>query len=214
MEKKRRIFSGLIAALVVITLVSCCFVGVTFARYTSSYRGSATVGVAKWDITFTGAGASDSADITFADLSPSKDAYGSTARTHPTEPTLVATITNNSDVSADVTVTVGKAENFYLQESGDPFDFTGQTYSSTDLEGIFTVALFSDEHGTQALTTKTLAKGGNLTIYAVVTWNSDVGGKTGAEADARDTWIGENIAKIAYTISYTAVQATEMPATT
>lgn len=208
MEKKRRILSGLIAALVAITLVSCCVVGVTFARYTSSYGGSATVGVAKWSIDVAGP-SSGSTDVVFDDLSPSMTEYTSKVRTHSTAPTLVATITNNSEVDATVTVEAVEAENFFLTEDGTAFDFSGKTYTEEQLGGIFSIEFFSDAAGANALASTTLIPEGELTVYAVVTWTSDDGTVYGDDADARDTWIGENISKIAYTITYKAVQASE-----
>lgn len=208
MEKKRRILSGLIAALVAITLVSCCVVGVTFARYTSSYGGSATVGVAKWSIDVAGP-SSGSTDVVFDDLSPSMTEYTSEVRTHSTAPTLVATITNNSEVDATVTVEAVEAENFFLTDEGAAFDFSGKTYTEEQLGGIFSIEFFSDAAGANALASTTLIPEGELTVYAVVTWTSDDDTVFGDAADARDTWIGENISKIAYTITYKAVQASE-----
>lgn len=206
MEKKRRLLSGLIAALVAITLVSCCVVGVTFARYTSSYSGSATVGVAKWSIDVAEP-SSDSTDVVFDGLSPLNLDYTSGYRTHSTAPTLVATITNNSEVDATVTVEAVEAENFFLTEDGTAFDFSGKAYTKEQLGGIFSIAFFTDADGRNSLTSSTLDPGDSLTVYAVVTWTSDDATVNGEAADARDTWIGENISKIAYTITYKAVQA-------
>ena len=208
MEKKRRLLSGLIAALVAITLVSCCVVGVTFARYTSSYSGSATVGVAKWSIDVAGP-SSGSTDVVFDDLSPLNLEYSSGYRKHPTEPTLVATITNNSDVAATVTVEAVEAEDFFLTEGGTAFDFSGKAYTEEQLGGIFSIAFFTDADGRNSLTSSTLNPGGSLTVYAVVTWTSDDESVNGEAAYERDTWRGENISKIAYTITYKAVQASE-----
>ena len=53
MKQKSRIVSKLFAALVILTLISCCFLGSTFARYTSKSTGTASVGVAKWDVDIT-----------------------------------------------------------------------------------------------------------------------------------------------------------------
>ena len=47
--------------LVVLTLLSCCFLGSTFARYTSGGTGTATVQVAKWDVKNT----QESMDVSF-----------------------------------------------------------------------------------------------------------------------------------------------------
>lgn len=50
MKQKTRIASKLFAALVVLTLISCCFLGTTFARYTSTSTGEAMIHVANWSI--------------------------------------------------------------------------------------------------------------------------------------------------------------------
>lgn len=50
MKQKTRIASKLFAALVVLTLISCCFLGTTFARYTSTSTGKAIIRVANWSI--------------------------------------------------------------------------------------------------------------------------------------------------------------------
>lgn len=103
MKQKTRIASKLFAALVVLTLISCCFLGTTMARYTTSNSGVASVDVALWNITFTG-NATDESTFSFGDLSPAMEKYDGTARTNSTNPELIVSITNNSDVSAKVKV--------------------------------------------------------------------------------------------------------------
>ncbi len=109
MVKKKRIISKLILALVVLTAVSCCFLGSTFARYTSGGTGSASMDVAKWEISFAepGTGAAK-----FDKLSPSDEAFTSSdaPRTNATSPVMVATLENGSDVAAEVTVAVELGE--------------------------------------------------------------------------------------------------------
>lgn len=46
MTQKRKLVSKLFVAVVVLTLVSCCFLASTFARYTSGGSGTGTVEVA------------------------------------------------------------------------------------------------------------------------------------------------------------------------
>lgn len=108
MEKKRRIVSKLIFALVIAAVLSLCFVGTTLARYASGASGSGTVQVAKWDVSF-GEG---STAVEFGKLSPSDAVYtdDGTARSNASDRMLVATITNKSDVEADVTVTINYSE--------------------------------------------------------------------------------------------------------
>ena len=52
MTKKKNIASKLVLVLFVLTLISCCLLGSTFARYVSSGSGQASVGIAKWDVDF------------------------------------------------------------------------------------------------------------------------------------------------------------------
>lgn len=238
MEKKRRILSGLIAALVAITLVSCCFVGVTFARYTSSISGSATVGVAKWKIDFKqgdidGTAFTDETTITVTDLSPSmtdynEDSYlAESARKLTTDYILVAKITNNSEVDAKVTLAKPEDTNFFYSESGSAiFGADGNvdtsknsgvpaTYTKSQLSGIFSMDLFTTTTEGTSQTKYTnavdLNSGDTLYVYAMVTWTSDTDDTYfGAAADARDTWIGENIASVKYSLTLTAVQDSEV----
>ena len=121
MVKKKRIVSKLILALVVLTAISCCFLGSTFARYTSGGTGSATVDVAKWDVQF---GAETETPVELGMISPAETAYdagthSSTPRKNEGEKVLVATITNNSDVEADVTIDIGEISFGAFDQFGD-----------------------------------------------------------------------------------------------
>ena len=213
MTQKRKLVSKLFVAVVVLTLVSCCFLASTFARYTSGGSGTGTVEVATWKITGEGA---DEINATFDKLSPSKDAYENTTRKHSTAPVLVATIKNTGDVDALVTLTTGASTITEPAGGWEP-------YSDSEIEGLFTIALYTSTTNGAAdsvgdLTAYTVAinvpaTSGTLYVYAVVTWTSDVGGKTGTDADARDTWVGENVTGVSFDISYTAVQNSERPGT-
>lgn len=215
MTQKRKLVSKLFVAVVVLTLVSCCFLASTFARYTSGGNGTGTVEVATWKITGEGTGDAGEINATFNQLSPSKDAYVDTPRTHSTAPVLVATIKNTGDVDALVTLTTG-ASTITAPEGG------WGIYSDSEIEGLFTIKLYTstEEEVSPAvgdLTAYTAAinvpkTNGTLYVYAVVTWSSDVGGKTGTDADERDTWVGENVTGVSFAISYTAVQNSQLPA--
>lgn len=76
MEKsdKKRILTRVLVVLAALTLLSCCFLGSTFARYVTNADGSGTVGVAKWDVSVT---TSASGSYTFTKLSPDKDSSNS-----------------------------------------------------------------------------------------------------------------------------------------
>lgn len=215
MTQKRKLVSKLFVAVVVLTLVSCCFLASTFARYTSGGGGKGTVEVATWKITGEGTGDAGKIEAKFNQLSPSKAAYVDTPRTHSTAPVLVATIKNTGDVDALVTLTTG-ASTIAAPEGG------WGDYTESEIEGLFTIKLYTstEEEVSPAvgdLTAYTVAinvpaTSGTLYVYAVVTWSSDVGGKTGTDADARDTWVGEKVTGVSFDISYTAVQNSQLPA--
>lgn len=212
MTQKRKLVSKLFVAVVVLTLVSCCFLASTFARYTSGGSGTGTVEVATWAISGPGAGG---INATFDKLSPSKDAYDNTPRKHSTAPVLVATISNTGDVDALVTLTTGAST--ITAPAGGWVDYT-----ESAIEGLFTIALYTSTTNGAAdsvdgLTAYTVAinvpaTSGTLYVYAVVTWTSDDKTVTGEDADARDTWVGENVTGVSFDISYTAVQDSQLPA--
>lgn len=109
MVKKKGIVSKLILGLFVLTAISFCFLGRTFARYTSSGTGSATADIAKWSVTFA---QPESQPVKLGMISPDDTAYNgethqTTPRSHTGDKVLVATITNESAVEADVTIEIG-----------------------------------------------------------------------------------------------------------
>lgn len=60
----------------------------------------------------------------------------------------------------------------------------------------------------------TLAPGETATVtMSAVTWTSDftTASEDGTQGDARDTWIGENIAEVGYEITWSAEQSSEQP---
>ncbi len=208
MTKKKGIVSKLLLLVVLLTLISCCFLGSTFARYTSSGSGTASMTVAKWDIKSTWEG---STSVDFGKLSPSMDKYEDTVRTNSTGRTLVATITNSGDVDALVTLAVGEptltnsSESNWGSYSEDIIKglFSVEFYTTKTADAADSATLYTGEVGVEA--------GETLYVYAVVTWTSDDENVKGAAADARDTWVGANITSVVYTISYTAVQNSELP---
>ena len=208
MEKKKRILPRLFAALVILTLVSCCFIGSTFARYTSSSTGSATVSVAKWSITAEGNGVGETA-LEFGDLSPAQGVYESTPRTKSTAKVLVATITNNSEVDATVKFDVSDTATVNKIATADG------TYNDAVINEVITITFYKGYTDTVLADgeTVTLDTGSNKTleIYAQVTWTSDDTTVYGAAADERDTWIGENVTSLVWNLAYTVVQASELP---
>ena len=241
MTKKRGIFSKLFFSVVMLTLISCCFLGSTFARYTSGRSGTATIQVAEWKIS-DGEGF---VDIETNQLSPSKKEYEETngtneARSHSTGRILVATIKNEGEVGAMVTLTTGDTVDLTKLESATYADgTTGHTIEAldgnplqTEVEALFSIKLYVNTttdsavaateygNGDYANGIELEAKTGVAYIYAELTWTS--ADRTYYEAttnhahaeslaDALDTWVGENITEIGFEVSYTAVQNTERP---
>ena len=224
MEKKKRILPRLFAALVILTLVSCCFIGSTFARYTSSSTGSATVEVAKWSITAKGNGVGETT-ANFDKLSPAQGVYESTARTNSTDKVLVATITYTLDVKATLTLTTDATPTVSSNAAyGSGVTAEGNVPTEEEVQDVFSIKLYtSTSEGatsateySQALTLNEAATEGatgTIYVYAQVTWTSDTNSITGTNADIRDTWIGEHITAVAWNLTYTAVQASELPTT-
>lgn len=238
MKQKTRIASKLFAALVVLTLISCCFLGTTMARYTSAGTGKATVQVAKWDIDFTGP-ATGEATLTFSNLSPDYETtYNPESPTNATNSTgrlLVATITNQSEVSAAVSLKLGDIDVVTGSDSQfatDPNDAI--TPMKEYVEAVFSIKFYNaqtggfeyeDDNGDGVYEVKLDPVGGantQMAIYAEVTWttyydNTDSNSTAidnnwkGVNADKLDTWIGEHISYVSWDLSYTAVQASELP---
>ena len=215
MTQKRKLVSKLFVAVVVLTLVSCCFLASTFARYTSGGSGRGTVNVATWKITGEGEG---QINAQFNQLSPSKDTYdNSTPRTHSTAPVLVATITYEIDVNGILTLTVG-------EETITKTAANWGTYDEEQIKGLFDIQLYlsnAEASSIADLTGKEVASDaekavtagkGTYYVYAVVTWTSDDDTVKGEAADARDTWVGANVTSVGYDLSYTFVQDSELPA--
>lgn len=204
MEKsdKKRILTRVLVVLAALTLLSCCFLGSTFARYVTSAGGSGTVGVAKWDITISGDGTGTTA-VSFSDLSPDADTGGKGA-THSTGYYPIATIANKGEVSASVTFGAASDPTATLA-SGVTAETEGYNtyYSQANTNSMFSIAFYSDDSGTPLSSGYTLAAGNTLNIYAKVTWTT--------QSDAMDTWYGENVESVTWTLSYTATQNSELP---
>ncbi len=218
MTKKKGIASKLFLLVVLLTLISCCFLGSTFARYISTGGGTATMQVAKWSINVANEEGGDMTTAVFDKLSPAMEEYKSTPRTNSTGKVLVATITNTGDVDALVSFTVGDAE-LKGPEGAEISDWG--SYGETVIQGLFSIALYTNTADNAGGATeykpgetaaiKVAATIGALYVYAEVTWTSDDDSVSGAEADARDTWVGQNVESVAYALTYTAVQKSEKP---
>ena len=218
MTQKKSIASKLLLAAIALTLISFCFLGSTFARYTSKSSGSASLNVAEWDVAYD---IKADTDAIFGSLSPNKGAYEggesyveANKREKATNKVLVATITNSGDVNAEVTLTVDA-----LPTLTNTLGSNWGTYTEAEIQGLFSIKLYTNTSSDAAGATEwngsntfDLAKTtGTLYIFAEVTWTSDDETVFGTAADTRDTWVGQNITKVSYNISYTAVQNSELP---
>lgn len=229
MTKKKNIASKLVLVLFVLTLISCCLLGSTFARYVSGGTGSASIGIAKWKIDITGGGTSGATEIEFDKLSPSMvDKVEGGNRTNSTGLVKVAQITNSGDVDATVTITVGDIDfggvtfgNGYVWENTF---VNGDGPSEEQVEALFSIDLYYTTTNTgakdneitsgKAIRTALAKENGKFYIWAEVTWTSTDQQNGGTDfGDKVDTWVGENIGKISYSLSYTAVQASQQPVT-
>ena len=216
MTQRRSAASKLLFLVIVLTLISCCFLGNTFARYTSGETGKATVAVAEWNVTNETA----MTNLNFSDmLSPSMAVYAGTNRTNKTERLLVATIRNTGDVDALVTLTTGTEPTVTAEASyGEGITVNeNEVPTEAEVKEVFSIKLYTNTSDNSGGATEykdpvdVSADGGVLYVYAEVTWTSDAGDLTGDNADKRDTWIGENVTSVSYTLSYTAVQNSVKP---
>lgn len=201
MEKteKKRILSKVLIVLAALTLLSCCFMGSTFAKYVTNGSGSASMTIADWDVAIVN---EQQGNVTITDLSPDVDGVS-----HSTRWIKVAAISNSGDVSADVTVSVSKLTvgSAVFEEGADEDERWIQYVSDTQLQTVFRVAFASDADGTEITDNKfTLAPSGSQDIYMQVTWTT--------QSDAQDTFFGEYLDSLSWTISYSAVQSSELPA--
>ena len=166
----------------------------------------------------------------FSDLSPSDEAWSSgVTRKHSTGKKLVATIVNAGEVNATVTVSVDTAEDnvkvYGLESDSNDASATEVSWGDYDkatVLSLFTVDLYyntDNDAGTATEFTSgtalsdALAPENTYYIYAAVTWTTaDSGEIDGTAGDALDTWVGNNVGSIVYNLSYTAVQASKVPA--
>lgn len=225
--KKRGIGKTLFIALVALTLISCCFLGSTFARYTSGDSGSGSVTVAKWSVEAGEGGLS----ATFSELSPAEEAYTDTPRTHETGKVKVGEIANEGALTADIfftdlVETVTKtAEATYAEEGAGITGTGGLTANAaeSEVENLFSIVLYysiGTDTATEATNTVEidsetaieLTSGQTMYIYASAVWSTNDTNSArddGEVADALDTWVGENITSVGYTFNFRADQGSE-----
>lgn len=220
---KKRVTTTLFIALVVLTLISCCFLGSTFARYVSGGNGSASTTVANWHIDISGNGVGNTA-LKIEGMKPDYQAYSNAPRSNTMTAVKVAEINNGGEVAATVTITLGDMKIYGLDSDGITASDTelsdyGDDYSYGAVSDLFELKLyytttdtFSADNGIASGSAigADLAAGSTYYIWVQLTWNSaDENSNTdqGAAADALDTWVGENVGALGWTLSYLAEQA-------
>ena len=229
--EKKSVLKKLTIGIAAMALISCAFVGGTFARYTTGEKEiPGGVNVADWKIEVI----EDAADI--FEFTPNKEAYDSEVRTKTvSEGGKILEIKNSGKVAATVTIKVDTASYVMEDKEGNPAQFpeysvvngeaVNAEWENVTVGNIFTIRALTvqysgstttedgDTEGTVTTYTITL-KAGESVIVSVgeVVWTSDLTGEDGNNGDLRDTWIGENISQIGYKMTWSAVQAEELPA--
>lgn len=229
--EKKSVLKKLTIGIAAMALISCAFVGGTFARYTTGEKEiPGGVNVADWKIEVI----EDAADI--FEFTPNKNAYDSAPRTKTvSEGGKILEIKNSGKVAATVTIKVDTSSYVMEDKEGNPAQFpeysvvngeaVNAEWESVTVSNIFTIGDLTvqysgstttedgDKQGTVTTYTITL-KAGESVIVSIgeVVWTSDLTGENGKNGDLRDTWIGENISQIGYKMTWSAVQAEEIPA--
>ena len=169
-EKKKSVSRVIVRAaliLLLLTLISGCFLGSTFARYVSKGDGSFNAGIAKWEIT--GTTSETGSFITGLDkFTPNMAGYdltNSTKRSRSVEVTLF-TIKNEGEVDAYVSFdlqTSGEGNTIKLFKEQDP-DTVGEEWALPD------TTIESDGSELQYAPTKTEVK----EIFTLTVGSEDV----------------------------------------
>lgn len=189
--------------LLLLTLISGCFLGSTFARYVSKGEGDLSAGVAEWKITET-VTAGEGGTLTALSLfTPNMTEYSSaeSPRSCKVENLTLITIKNDGDVAAYVSVSVGS--DVTLNNGTGEIDLTSLTnknagetneYAPTKDESnlIFTLTTtltYGQASGNNAESPAggeqesgeydnmyLLYPGDTLTVTGTVTWTTDIQG--------------------------------------
>lgn len=196
MEKsdKKRILTRVLIVIAALTLLSCCFLGSTFARYVTNADGSGTVYVAKWDVSVT---PSANGSYKFSKLSPDKD--GTNSGTHSTGQVAILTVTNNGDVDAKVTWTSSLTPTF---RDGAISDSKYKEYSG-QFSNMFSVNVTNSATDAILSAKQDSVEADSLTLSAEVIWTTT--------SDVLDTWYGKWLESITVTFTFTATQNSELP---
>lgn len=211
MEKKRKLSTKIAALLLLLTVISCCFLGSTFAKYTSSTTGTATTGVALWKVNGVSENGTTSNNytITITNLSPDHDATYGSGNVANTTSTTEYTITNESEVDALISVAVGTITPTYV--SGKDTGTIGTTGVDVGVAfaKVFTLSVTIDNSQNDSLNQLPAKSSGSksLKVQVSVSWNTLYGEYTEAVADEIDTYFGMYLQEIELDFTITATQA-------
>lgn len=225
--EKKRIFSKLTVGVAALALISCAFVGGTFARYTT---GDTTtpggVNVADWDIEVVNEGEG------FLELAPNMAEHGGSARSYTINGGKVLEIRNNGQVAGKLTLTVDTSTYVMQDKEGNAIDLPEYSAdkNNPEWEGVKIKDIFTVNSLTVTKNTSTTAEtptpspagdvysvtleAGDYVIISIgqVVWKSDKDGETGGKyGDLRDTWLGQNVSMVGYQMTWHVDQAENVP---
>ena len=233
--EKKRIFSKLTVCVAALALVSCAFVGGTFARYTTGKQTTpGGVNVADWNIEIINEGEG------FLELAPNMQAYddktGTEIRSYEIAGGKVLEIHNNGQVAGMFKLAVNTDSYVLEDKEGNPIELPAYSaeLNNPEWEGVTIDQIF-------ALDALTVTKNNNTTLTATtdpsgisnyeaelapgeyviveiagVTWTSDLTSDNlsvtlGTYGDLRDTWLGENVSMVGYAMNWSVDQAKNVP---
>lgn len=187
--------------LLLLTLISGCFLGSTFARYVSKGEGDLSAGVAEWKITETPSSAEAVGAIDLGEFSPNMAAHkDNQTRTRSLNDVTLFTLTNEGDVDAFVYLTLAGTAvtptsddsitttvTAYGYQGGDvsttPYNFSASDGNaaneptSTEFSQIFTITASVTTSGGVDETKGdyyVVPKNGSITVTIDVTWTTDL----------------------------------------
>lgn len=187
--------------LLLLTLISGCFLGSTFARYVSKGEGDLSAGVAEWKITETPSSAEGAATVSLDKFSPNMAEYvENQTRTRSLNDVTLFTLTNEGDVDAFVYLTLAGTAvtpasddsitttvTAYGYQGGDvsttPYTFSASDGNaaneptSTEFSQIFTITASVSTAGGVDETKDNyyvVPSGGSVTVKVNVTWTTDL----------------------------------------
>lgn len=171
--EKKRIFSKLTVCVAALALVSCAFVGGTFARYTNSGAvDNGGANIADWYIDVQDGSGTE--DVVFT-ISPAETAYGSTNRVNTAnDGGVILTFVNRGEVDATIKVTKGDSLVVY----GKKWDDTQSKWTEYELtDGFEGTDMAGNKFKWQAVSgsdtvMKPLFVGENNTYVASAEWSS------------------------------------------